>query len=132
VHCEKESDCQQKSVAREAEPHHLDVIGGRNCGWRGAIMSTLAFVSVLVGVILGLGLTYRALIPAAAVLLVAVAGAAIVRRSGIEWAMLRMVLGATALQAGYLCGAAIRSILAAAQLNGSNHQTDRTKRSALD
>jgi hypothetical protein len=76
-------------------------------------MSTLAFVSVSVGVILGLGLTYRALIPAAAVLLVAVAGAAIVRRSGVEWAMLRLVLGATALQAGYLCGAAIRSILAA-------------------
>jgi DNA processing protein len=32
---------------------------------------------------------------------------------GVEWAMLRMVLAAAALQVGYLCGTAVRSAIAA-------------------
>jgi hypothetical protein len=78
-------------------------------------MVSVAFASVLVGVIVGIRLQYLFLVLAVAVMLAAVAGFAIMDRRGVEWAMLRMVLAAAALQAGYLCGAAVRSAIAAAR-----------------
>jgi hypothetical protein len=76
-------------------------------------MITLSTIAALVGVILGLRLTWLFLVPTVAVVLVAIAGFAIMRRSGVDWAMLAMVLAATALQVGYLCGGALRSVIAA-------------------
>ena len=80
-------------------------------------MTTLAIVALLVGIILGLRLKWPVLVLAVAVLLVRVAGFAIVRRSGVEWAILAMVFAATALQVGYLCGAIAQSVIAAASSN---------------
>jgi hypothetical protein len=82
-------------------------------------MTTLVIVALLVGVIFGLRLKWPILVPGVAVLLVSVAGFAIMRRSGVEWAMLAMVFAATALQVGYLCGAIARSVIAAASSNAA-------------
>ena len=76
-------------------------------------MTTLVIVALLIGVILGLRLRWPVLVPAVAGLLVAVAGFAIMRRSGVEWAMLAMFFAAVALQAGYICGVIVRSVAAA-------------------
>jgi hypothetical protein len=78
-------------------------------------MISVAFASVLVGVIVGIRLRYLFLVLAVAVMLAVVAGFAIMHRRGVEWVMLRMVLAAAALQVGYLCGAAVRSAIAAAR-----------------
>ena len=80
-------------------------------------MTTLVIVALLVGVILGLRLKWPVLVLAVPVLLAAVAGFAIMRRGGVEWAMLAMVFAATALQVGYLCGAIARSVIAAVSSN---------------
>jgi hypothetical protein len=78
-------------------------------------MASIAFASVFVGVIVGIRLQYLILILAVAVMLAVVAGFAIMHRRGVEWTMLRMVSAAAALQVGYLCGAAVRSAIAAAR-----------------
>jgi hypothetical protein len=68
-------------------------------------MVSLVIVAVLVGVVIGLRLKYQFLIFSVAVVVAAIAGVAVMRRSGVERTMLEMVLAAAALQAGYLCGA---------------------------
>jgi hypothetical protein len=78
-------------------------------------MTTLTIIAVLVGVIVGLRLKFPFLVLTVAVALVATTGFAIMRRSGVEWAMLAMVLAATSLQVGYLVGAGAQSAIAAAR-----------------
>jgi hypothetical protein len=78
-------------------------------------MITLSIIAALVGVILGLRLRWLFLVPTVAAVVAAIAGFAVMRRSGVEWAVLAMVFAAAALQAGYLCGAAVRSLIAAAE-----------------
>jgi hypothetical protein len=77
-------------------------------------MTTLAIISIAGGVILGLRLQHLFLVLAVAAALPAVAGFAIMHQSGVERTMLEMFLAATALQVGYLCGAAARSVIASA------------------
>jgi hypothetical protein len=76
-------------------------------------MTTLAIISIAGGVILGLRLQYLFLILAVAAASAAIAGFAIMHQSGIGRAMLEIVLAGAALQIGYLCGAAARSVIAA-------------------
>ena len=78
-------------------------------------MPSLAIIALSVGVILGLRLKWLSLVPAVAVAFAATAGLAIMGGSGVEWAMLAMALLATALQMGYLCGAGITCVIAAAR-----------------
>ncbi|MGP0089775.1 MAG: hypothetical protein ACLPKB_07425 [Xanthobacteraceae bacterium] len=78
-------------------------------------MVSVAFASVLVGVIVGIRLQYLFLVLAVAVVLTAIAGFAIMHRRGVEWTMIKIILTAAALQVGYLCGAAARSVIAAAR-----------------
>jgi hypothetical protein len=98
----KKYDVARKRPLPDVDIQSRGKIGGTD------LMTALAILCILVGLVFGVNLKYFSLFPAIVATLAAIMAVAITRSSGFEWAVLAMVLAATALEAGYLCGAVLR------------------------
>jgi hypothetical protein len=86
-------------------------------------MVVCGLISVLIGVALGLRFRLFVLIPAVLLIAVGVAVGAMVHGHQALWVAFTIALSATALQIGYLAGAALRPVM-----TGQRHRHDEVGR----
>ena len=87
-------------------------------------MVSLLIFCIIVGAMLGMRFKVLILVPATAVILLFAAGVSLTAGAGLIWAMIDVGMAATALQVGYLGGAATGLLVTASELRAVTRPAD--------